>query len=171
MIHTVYVSIGSNIDRERYIAVAVTYLRERFDGLVFSPVYESEAVGFAGEAFLNLVAKLETTLELSELVADFKALEAAYGRRPDTPKYASKTLDIDILTFDDWVGEFSGVQLPRPEITENAFVLQPLQDIAGDRLHPQLALSYGELWRRYDQSRQRLWRVDVPVLSDEPPCP
>lgn len=154
---TVYLSIGSNIDRERYVAIAIRELRRRFGDLRISPVYESEAVGFAGDDFYNLAIGLTTAMAFAELVGELKALEYRHGRAVDTPKFAPRTLDIDILTFGDWVGEFSGVVLPRPEITENAFVLRPLQDIAGEDLHPALGVSYAELWRGFDQRSQRLW--------------
>lgn len=157
--HRVFVSIGSSIDRDRHIAIAVAYLRQQFEEVVLSPVYESEAVGFEGAAFFNLAAGFRTPLALEQLAAQFKQLEATHGRLPNTPKFSARTLDIDILTYDDWVGDYDGICLPRPEIIDNAFVLLPLQDIAGDILHPELGVSYRQLWREYDKGRQRLWPV------------
>lgn len=159
--HRVFVSIGSNIDRERYIRIALQGLAERFGTLQVSPIYESEAVGFEGDNFLNLVAAFHTDWELSQLADELRAMEYANGRLPAVAKFAPRTLDIDILTFGDRVGSFQGVQLPRPEITENAFVLQPLQDIAPDVLHPALGVCYRDLWQAFDQSSQRLWQVQL----------
>lgn len=158
---TVYVSIGSNIERERHIAVALEALGARFADLLLSPVYESEAVGFSGDNFFNLAARFTTALTVGELARALRELEFAHGRRTDTPKFAPRTLDIDILTYDDLVGVVDGVVLPRPEIVENAFVLLPLQDIAGEVRHPVLDKPYRQLWQEYDQRRQSLWRVDL----------
>lgn len=159
--HQVFVSIGSNIERERHIRIALQGLAEWFGQLLVSPVYESEAVGFNGENFFNLVAGFDTNWELEQLAQRLRAMEHANGRPVKVEKFAPRTLDIDILTFDDRVGSFHGVQLPRPEIINNAFVLQPLQDIAPDTLHPALGLSYRDLWQAFDQSSQRLWPITL----------
>ena len=66
----------------------------------------------------------------------------------------------DILTYDDAVGTFGGVQLPRDEILENAFVLCPLAELAPQRLHPRVQRSYQSLWDTYDRTEQPLHKVD-----------
>lgn len=156
----VYLSLGSNIDRYHHIEAGLDALTERFGALTVSTVFESEAVGFNGDNFLNLVVGMETVLSVAQLSECLKRIEAEHGRERSAPKFSARTLDIDILTYDDWVGVHEGVRLPRPEITENAFVLQPLAEIAPALLHPQLQVSYAELWRRYDTSIQRLWPVE-----------
>lgn len=156
----VYLSLGSNINRYHHIKAGLDALADRFGALTVSTVFESEAVGFSGDNFLNLVVGIETDLSVAQLSACLKRIEAAHGRERSAPKFSARTLDIDILTYDDWVGVHAGIRLPRPEITENAFVLQPLAEIAPTQLHPQLQISYAELWRRYDTSAQRLWPVE-----------
>ena len=156
----VYVSIGSNIDRYRHIASSLDALSARFGELLISPVYESEAVGFAGDNFLNLVVGFRCPLSVAELSAALRQIEHANGRRRDGPKFGPRTLDIDILTYNDSVGEIDGVLLPRDEITKNAFVLLPLVDIAADCQHPALRISYAEVWQGYDRDSQKLWPVD-----------
>lgn len=153
----VYVGLGSNTDREDRICQAVVALRERFGQVELSPVYNSAAVGFAGSDFLNLVACIETTLEIEAVVAVFHAIEDRLGRDRSQPKFASRPIDLDILVYDDLILDRSGIQVPRPEILENAFVLKPLQDIAGDQLHPQVRKSYAELWQ--------LMATDAPPLE------
>ncbi len=155
----VYISIGSNIDRERYVAAALDALQQWFGELEVSPVYESESVGFNGSLFLNLVVGVSTDWSVAELSRRFKQLEADNGRRRDVPKFAARTLDLDILTYDDKVGRVDGVELPRGEILKNAFVLQPLSDIAPDARHPVCGKTYGQLWREY-HTDQKLWPVD-----------
>ena len=155
----VYVSIGSNIDRERYVTAALDALEGWFGGLLVSSVYESESVGFDGSPFYNLVVGVDTELAVAELSGRFKQLEAENGRRRDVPKFSARTLDLDILTYDDEVGTVNGVELPRGEILKNAFVLLPLAEIAPADIHPVCRKRYQDLWRSYDRD-QKLWTVD-----------
>ncbi|MDY6798393.1 MAG: 2-amino-4-hydroxy-6-hydroxymethyldihydropteridine diphosphokinase [Pseudomonadota bacterium] len=155
----VYISIGSNIDRERYVAAALDALDHWFGGLVISPVYESEAVGFDGDNFYNLVVGVDTGWSVAELSRHFKQLEADNGRRRDVPKFSGRTLDLDILTWGDATGEVDGVTLPRADIMTNAFVLRPLADIAPGECHPACGRSYRGLWLDY-RTNQKLWPVD-----------
>jgi len=158
---SVFVSIGSNIDKEKNIKACLQELAIHFTELVLSPIYESEAVGFSGDNFFNLVAKFNTDLSVGELNTALKAIEDNHGRERTGPKFSGRTLDIDILTYDDLVGEIDGVNLPRDEITKNAFVLLPMKDIAADVLHPELKVSYGRLWFFYDKDKQKLWQVTL----------
>jgi 2-amino-4-hydroxy-6-hydroxymethyldihydropteridine diphosphokinase len=156
----VYVSLGSNQNKMHHISVALDELSQHFGKLDLSPVYESDAVGFTGESFLNSVAAFNTMLSIGELNILLKAIEDKHGRLRGGPKFSGRTLDIDILTYDDCVGDFCGVQLPRDEITKNAFVLKPLSDIAADTLHSVKKITYAALWQEYDHSSQKLTRID-----------
>ncbi|RBW51080.1 2-amino-4-hydroxy-6-hydroxymethyldihydropteridine diphosphokinase [Marinobacter sp. F3R11] len=155
----VYISIGSNVDRERYVRAALDALASWFDKLEISPVYESEAVGFDGSPFLNLVVGIRTNLSVGALSRRFKQLEAENGRLRDAPKFSARTLDLDILTYGEAVGQMDGVELPRGEILKNAFVLRPLADIAPAVKHPVCRKSYLELWQAY-HADQKLWPID-----------
>lgn len=155
----VYVSIGSNQDRTRYIRASLDALSERFGDLQLSSVYESEAVGFDGDNFYNLVAGFSSDLPVGELSRLLKSIEDDNGRCRKGPKFSGRTLDIDILTFDELIGDHDGVQLPRDEILKNAFVLLPLAEIAPEGLHPEVAQSYQALWQGY-KGDQKLWSVD-----------
>ncbi|SOB76804.1 2-amino-4-hydroxy-6-hydroxymethyldihydropteridinediphosphokinase [Marinobacter sp. LV10R510-11A] len=155
----VYISIGTNIDRERYVRAALDALAGWFGELGISPVYESEAVGFDGSPFLNLVVGVKTSLSVGELSRQFKQLEAENGRRPEAPKFSARTLDLDILTYGEAVGRMDGVELPRSEILNNAFVLRPLADLVPTVKHPVCRKSYLELWQNYNTG-QKLWPVD-----------
>lgn len=163
-----WVSIGSNVERERYVRAAVAALREAFGDLTLSPVYETPAEGFAGAPFYNLVAGFDTDLPLREVQGRLRAIEDRNGRKRDAGKFSDRTLDIDLLTFGDRVGEFEGLRLPREEITRYAFVLRPLADVAPGQHHPGLGATYAALWRRFARDRPvRMRRVDL-GLADEP---
>ncbi|MGK0441709.1 MAG: 2-amino-4-hydroxy-6-hydroxymethyldihydropteridine diphosphokinase [Pseudohongiellaceae bacterium] len=162
----VIVSVGSNAERYRHITVSLDVLQQYFGELVISPIYESEAVGFEGENFLNLVVGFKTAYSVGELQALLKQIEDDHGRLRGGPKFSSRTLDIDILTVDDLVGNIDGVLLPRPEILDNAFVLLPLFDIVPQYVHPVTNKSYKTLWQEYAQENQKLWRVDFKWQDD-----
>jgi len=153
----VWVSIGSNIDRERHIRAALQHLREAFGELVVSPVYESAAVGFDGAPFFNLVAGFFNNAPATELAVRLRAIEEAHGRLRDGPKFSSRTLDIDLLTWGDAVVRAGKLELPRDEILKYAFVLRPLADVAPEERHPVAGRSYRELWQAFDQAAQPLW--------------
>lgn len=159
----VYLSLGSNVEREKHIRSCLAALRTQFGDVQCSPVYESESVGFAGSHFYNLVARIETDLPLGELNNHLKKIEDAHGRNRSGPKFSPRTLDIDILTYGDLTGCVEGIDLPREEICKNAFVLLPLADIAPDVMHPVQHQTYAALWAAYDKSKQKLWRVEFPL--------
>ncbi|MBA4500934.1 2-amino-4-hydroxy-6-hydroxymethyldihydropteridine diphosphokinase [Marinobacterium marinum] len=155
----VYLGLGSNRERERYICAALDALAERFGKLCISSVYESESVGFKGSNFYNLVVGLDTGLGVAELSACLKGIEDDNGRDRTGPRFSARTLDIDILTYGDRKQPESGVQLPRDEILHNAFVLRPLAELAPDVCHPVLGDTYEVLWQQYEYE-QVLWPVD-----------
>ena len=156
----VFLGIGSNIERERYITAGLDALHGLLHELALSSVYDSAAIGFAGQPFLNLVAAATTDLPLAELAAKLRHIEVEHGRPANATRFSPRHLDIDILTYDDAVGTFDGVQLPRDEILENAFVLCPLAELAPDTLHPVVQRSYSALWLAYNQPSQPLSRVE-----------
>ena len=143
--HRAYLSLGSNIEPERHLGAAIGELRERFGAIVVSPVYRSAAVGFDGPAFVNLAAGIDTDLEPDALNDWLHALEDRHGRRRDGPRYSSRTLDVDIVLFDDCIVRGPGhLEIPRAELAE-AFVLVPLADIAPDARDPVSGRSVSEL--------------------------
>lgn len=157
---TIYISIGSNQDAAEKIRYGIKRLREMFSSVEVSSVYESEAVGFDGDNFLNLVAKAETQLTISQVDQAFKRIEQAAGRRRDVPKYSDRTLDIDLLLYDDLICE-KPVKLPRGEVTKHAFVLLPLAEISGELCYPKTNKTYVQLWQDFEKKeQQKLWAID-----------
>ena len=153
---TIYISLGSNINREENTREGVKALREVFGDLVLSSVYESDAVGFEGDAFYNMVIACEVDVPVHEANRMLRDIEDRHGRDRSGPKFSSRTLDLDLLLYDDLVLEENGLTLPRGEILKNAFVLWPLAEIAPALKHPQDGRSYDELWAQFDKSRENL---------------
>lgn len=145
----VYLSLGSNVEPQRYLRAAVDELRQRFGALAVSPAYRSKAVGFEGAEFVNLAVGLDTDLSPTALNEWLHALEDRHGRRRDVPRYADRTLDLDIVFYDDLIIDGPGhLQIPRNEL-QFAFVLRPVADIAPDFRHPLSGKSMRELWQAF----------------------
>ena len=144
----VYVSLGSNLEREAMIRGAVAALRELFGEITVSPVYDTVSVGFEGNNFLNLVVGLDTDLELEILLSSFRDIEDRLGRDRSLPRYGNRLIDLDILTYGQLIVSQKRLKIPRPEILEHAYVLRPLQDIAANESHPESGESYRSLWRQ-----------------------
>ena len=157
----VYIGVGSNINREDNIRAGLHELHAAFSRVIASAIYESSAVGFAGDNFFNLVVELETDLRAAELQDKLHAIESRFGRIRGGPRYAARTLDLDLLLYDDLVCDEEGLQIPRDDITKFAFVLCPLSEIAGDLKHPVSGRSYKELWNAFRSSDQELWPVEI----------
>lgn len=141
----VFVSIGSNIDRCRNVAGAVAMLRREFGDLVVSPVYETEAVGFVGEAFYNLVVAFDTNATIEFVIERLRRIERVHGRRGGEKRFESRTLDLDVLLFGDTIRHSGGIDVPRAELTRYAFALVPLCDIAPELVHPELGKTMARL--------------------------
>lgn len=147
-----WLSLGSNIDPETRLRQAADGLRERFGAVRFSPVYRTAAVGFAGDDFLNAGALIASDLDVFELNDWLHALEDRCGRRRDQPRFSARTLDLDIVLYDDLQLQGPGnLQLPRPELI-HAFVLKPLCDLGPDRVVPGDGRTLAQLWRQCSES-------------------
>lgn len=155
----VYVSLGSNIDREHNLRAAIQALREKFGTLAVSTVYESRAVGFDGDNFYNAVAAFDTELDIPSTLAALSAIEESLGRVRGAAKFAPRTIDLDLLLYGDVVMDDGRVRLPREEIERYAFVLRPLAELAPDAMHPARAVTFRALWNTFSKNAAELWPV------------
>lgn len=157
----IYISMGSNIEAERHLRSAIAELREHYGDLDLSSVYESEAVGFDGDNFLNMVVGVDTDEEVRDVVQTLRQIEDRHGRVRTGPRFSARTLDLDLLLYDDLVLKEDNIELPRGEITHNAFVLWPLAEIAPDLIHPSEQQSIVMLWQGFDKDSQKLWPISI----------
>lgn len=155
----VYLAAGSNVAPERNLERALAQLEREFPGVRFSPWYRNRAVGFAGEDFINLVAGFDTTLPVHAVLARLHAIEGRCGRPREAPRWAPRTLDLDVLLYGDLVCEEAGLKLPRPDLLKRAYMLGPLAALVPEVVHPTARATIGELWQRFDQATHPLEQV------------
>ncbi len=147
----VHVAAGSNVDAERNLALAARELRRSFGTLRFSPAYRNVAVGFEGPDFINLVAAFETRLGVREVVAELQRIEGLCGRARDAPKWAPRSMDLDILLYGALLSDEPGLRLPRPDLVKRPYMLGPMADLDPDLRHPTLGLRIGDLWAAFER--------------------
>jgi 2-amino-4-hydroxy-6-hydroxymethyldihydropteridine diphosphokinase len=152
----VYVAVGSNVEPERNLALATRELRREFPDVHFSPWYRNRAVGFEGADFINLVAGFTTTLPVKDVVARLQHIESLCGRPRDAPRWAPRSMDLDILLYGEAVCDEPRLKLPRPDLLKRAFMLGPLADIAPGLVHPLEKVTIGELWQRFDRATHEM---------------
>ena len=146
-----YLSLGSNLEPTANLRDAIEALHRRFDTVVLSPIYRTRAIGFDGDDFLNAAAVIETELDPEALNDWLHALEDAHGRDRSGPRHGDRTLDIDVVLFDDRVLSGPGnLRIPRPEL-QHAFVLKPLADIAADVAVPGDGRTLAQLWATHPE--------------------
>lgn len=145
----------------RYLRAALDELREAFGVIDVSPAYRTEAVGFDGAVFINLAVGLDTGLSPSALNEWLHALEDRHGRRRDVPRYADRTLDVDIVFYDDLIIDGPGhLQIPRDEL-QFAFVLRPIADIAPGFIHPITGQTMAALWAAFPAAQTSMQQVSL----------
>ena len=152
----VFLSLGSNVDPGYWIPQSLDRLRHTFGGLSISTIYRNKAAGFSGDDFHNLAVGLDTDLKINDLSGCLKTIEQECGRRRSSDRFSSRTLDIDILIYDDLVYRSDGFEIPRDELLEAAYILKPLAEIAPNFVHPMTGRTFKEHWEAFDQKAHRL---------------
>lgn len=147
----IYLGIGSNIDPDKNIKAGLRSLKTQFTNLTYSPTYLAPPFGFEGDSFHNLVVAAETDLPAEQVVELLRQVEFDHGRPEKALKYSSRSLDIDLLLYGDYVGEVGCYQIPRSDIDRFDFVLRPLQDIAASEKHPVSGELFSDLWQQMNK--------------------
>jgi len=155
----IYISLGSNIDRMHHTKHGLVSIATEFElpieQLVLSSLFECEAIGFDGPTFYNMVIGLQCPHSVDQVATILREIEFSHGRDHNAKKFSPRTLDLDLLLYDDLIID-KPAQLPREDITKNAFVLWPLSQVAPKLIHPILKQSYQTLWQDYNKASQQL---------------
>jgi 2-amino-4-hydroxy-6-hydroxymethyldihydropteridine diphosphokinase len=152
----VYLGIGSNLQPEQNMRLAVRELRNRFSLKKTSPVYRNNPYGFSGEPFLNAVVCVETDLNPRQVCRQLDEIHALAGRVRDAQRFCSRTLDVDLLLYDDLIIDEKPVSVPRSDVLQYSFVLKPLADIAPQLRHPVTGKTMSWHWQEFDSNRHPL---------------
>lgn len=165
---TAYLALGSNEgERDASLALAVRQLQEhpKIEVKAGSPVYETAPIGPGSQGpYLNAVLRVETSLAADLLLDVMLGIERAAGRARDRPRWGPRSLDLDLLLYDDACIDRPGLEVPHPRLHERAFVLVPLLDLAPELSHPRLGETLATLAARLDLSRGiRRWPRDLPT--------
>lgn len=168
----IVVSVGSNIDPLMHVREACNALSTQLNNPELSPIYQSPAVGMKGADFMNAVVGGYTNHTLAETINWLHQLENAHGRKRGRDKFIDRTLDLDLLLYSDYVStpgttiNDKSVVLPHPEITQQAYVLQPLTDIAGELVHPVYGQTIFELHKQLKTASPEIFLPLTLVASD-----
>lgn len=158
---TVYLGLGSNVDPEDNLALGIAELREAYGRLRLSPVYRSAPVGFRGEDFLNLVVELRTGDTPRDIHARIERIHDRAGRIRTDDAFIARTLDIDLLLYDDLVLTDGKIRVPRDDVLDYSFVLRPLAELAPTLRHPVTGRTMLAHWQAFDAVSHPLEPVDV----------
>ena len=159
----VFVAAGSNLEPEKNLVRACEEIKHHWHDAVFSRAYRNVAVGFDGPDFINLVMGFTTSQPLEAVIAHLRAIETRCGRPRFAPKWASRTMDLDVLLFGDRVEKTADYTLPRPDLLKRPYMLGPLAEIAPEVVHPTAGRAIGQLWKEFDSDGHAMSPVGLPL--------
>ena len=157
----VYLGLGSNELPEVNLRLAIAELRRRYGELDISPVYQSAAVGFVGDDFLNLVVGMESETGPESICGEIELIHNLAGRDRGSDKWESRPLDIDLLLYNDLVEDARPVRVPRDDILNYSFVLRPIAELAPELIHPVTGKSMLQHWQEFDADSQPLEEIEI----------
>lgn len=145
---TVYIALGSNKgDKFKNLQLAINAIFEKIGAIVsISKVYQTEAMGFDGDDFLNTCIAVNTNLSAKKVLKILQEIEVKLGRKPKKSiGYESREIDLDIIFYEDEIIDDKNLIIPHPEAHKRKFVLEPLQVIAANVQHPVLETTVEQL--------------------------
>jgi len=160
----VFVAAGSNVEPEKNLARACAEIAHTWPDAHFSRAYRNVAVGFDGPDFINLVVGFSAAQPLESVITRLQGIETLCGRPRYAPKWASRTMDLDVLLFGDRIEKTTEYTLPRPDLLKRPYMLGPLAEIAAEVMHPTEQRTIGKLWEAFDRDGH----VMTPVAIDVP---
>ena len=162
----IFISVGSNVDAERNVRFALAALTEQLGPIELSPWYVNPAVGFAGDDFLNLVVRAESTQPPASVIGSLREIERAGGRAAGAPRWGPRTLDIDLLLYGSAVEP--ALRIPRADVLRAAYVLCPLTDLAPELRHPVTGQKLRDVWTAHPSARAP-WTRHGRIMSTSVP--
>jgi 2-amino-4-hydroxy-6-hydroxymethyldihydropteridine diphosphokinase len=157
----VFVAAGSNVEPEAHLARACAEIADSWRDSTFSRAYRNKAVGFDGPDFINLVVGFSTAQPLAMVIARLRAIETRCGRPRYAPKWASRSMDLDVLLFGDVVEQTDEYTLPRPDLLKRPYMLGPMAEIAPDVVHPTERRKIGDLWEHFARDGHEMTAVHI----------
>jgi 2-amino-4-hydroxy-6-hydroxymethyldihydropteridine diphosphokinase len=158
---TVFLGLGSNDSPEENLRLAIRELRSRYGDLSLSSVYQSASVGFDGADFLNLVVRLESEDSPLDICGAIELIHNLAGRNRNSGRWESRSLDIDLLLYNDLIQDERPVHVPRDDVVQYSFVLRPLAEIAPDQIHPVTGKTFLQHWQAFDATSHPLEEKNV----------
>jgi 2-amino-4-hydroxy-6-hydroxymethyldihydropteridine diphosphokinase len=151
VLHQVYLGLGSNIEPHKNLGTLLKVLENQFGTLQYSTVYQTKAVGFVGDDFINLVVGFKTHYTPEQLVEYLKQIEQQLGRI-NQQGFTARTVDADLLLYE-------GTQIAHKDIERYPFVLYPLAELASDWLHPTRLMTLSTLAQQLNLSRDDMQAI------------
>jgi 2-amino-4-hydroxy-6-hydroxymethyldihydropteridine diphosphokinase len=157
----VYVAAGSNVEPEKNLARACREIAERWDGAVFSRAFRNTAVGFDGPDFINMVVGFRSAETIDVVQSKLREIETICGRPRHAPKWASRTMDLDILLFGARIEKTADYTVPRPDLLKRPYMLGPMAELAPHEMHPVAGKTVGQLWAEFDRDGHAMTPVNI----------
>lgn len=158
---TVYLGLGSNVSPEENLKRGIRELQYRYGRLDTSAVYQSSAVGFDGDDFWNLVVRLRSDDSPLSICEEIEVIHKVAGRERGSKKWAARTLDIDLLLYNNLICDEKPVRVPRGDVLKYSFVLRPMAELAPDVKHPVTGRTMLEHWQEFDTSSHPLVKLEI----------